>query len=524
MSVAFADHAAVAPVLLPAATAVLLLAVGDIAARRGLVRTIAFGSLLLALALALWLVVRADAGSILVYRVGDWPAPFGIALVVDRLAALMLLLVAVLALPVLWSALGSWDARGRHFHALFQFQLMGLNGAFVTGDLFNLFVFFEVLLIASYVLMMHGLGRERLRAGLQYVVLNLVASALFLLGVALIYATTGTLNLADLALRVPQVAAGDATLLHAGGLLLVVVFGFKAALMPLALWLPATYSASAAPVAALFAIMTKVGVYALLRVHGVVFADGGGQPLLLAVALASGVAGVIGALAATTLARLVGWLTVASVGTVVVALGIGGALAWSAGLLYLVHSTLLGAAMFLLMDAVAQQRGNAQGAVRPAAPVAQPVWLGLLTLLAAASAAGLPPWPGFIGKVMLLQAAGEHAAAAWVWTIVLAVGFFTLLAWVRAGSTVFWAAEGAPAAPADTGTVISQRSALPAALLLALGVAITVYADRLQRYVIEAALQLGDHAAYARAVLPESGGERAITVRPYRHPVPEASK
>jgi multicomponent K+:H+ antiporter subunit D len=548
MSVANMDHLAVLPVLLPAATAVLLLAVGDGEQRRGLARVIAGVSLLIGLALAVALLQRADAGSILAYRVGDWPAPFGIVLVIDRLSALMLLLVAVLALPVLWAATQGWDTRGRHFHALLQFQLMGLNGAFVTGDLFNLFVFFEVLLIASYVLMMHGLGRERLRAGLHYVVLNLVASALFLLGVALVYASTGTLNLADLALRVPVVASSDATLLRAGTLLLLVVFAFKAALMPLALWLPATYSASAAPVAALFAIMTKVGVYALLRVHGVALADADGAvpTLLLVLALATGLCGAVAAMAAATLPRLVAWLTVASVGTVVAALGVGGPAAWAAGLVYLVHSTLLGAALFLLADAIAARRGDAGGVLRAAGVPAQAVLLGLLTLVAAASAAGLPPWPGFIGKVMLLQAAAPHAAAAWVWAVVLGVGFLTLLAWVRAGSLVFWSGlapsprlrtegggEGSsggalPPSPQPSPALRERGqgaagSPLPAALLLALGALLAVFAHPVQQYATAAAGQLADRAAYARAVLPEIGGERANSVRPYRHPYPAAA-
>ena len=270
--------------LLPSLTAIVLLLIGDHGGdaqaghghRRLLwARRISLGSAALGLLLAALLVLDADGGALRVYRVGDWPAPYGIVLVLDRLGALMLLLSAMVALPVLWYACGGWDAHGRYFHAIFQFQLMGLAGAFVTGDLFNLFVFFEVLLIASYVLVVHGLGAERLRVGVHYVVMNLTASALFLIGMALLYAGTGTLNLADLALRVPRVAGPDAALLQAAAMLLLVVFGFKAALLPLSMWLPATYAAATAPVAALFAIMTKVGVYAILRVHGVVFgADG----------------------------------------------------------------------------------------------------------------------------------------------------------------------------------------------------------------------------------------------------------
>ena len=395
-----ATHLPLLVVLLPAATAVLLLALGDhgggVAAPgdRHLARARAVGlaSAAIGLALAAWLVARAAGGELMVYRVGAWPAPFGIALVVDRLGAMMVLLVAVVALAVLLYASGGWDARGRHFHAIFQFQLMGLNGAFVTGDLFNLFVFFEVLLIASYVLMLHGLGGARLRAGTHYVVLNLVASALFLIGVSLLYAKTGTLNYADLSLRVPLLAGPEAALAQAAALVLLVVFAFKAALMPLALWLPATYSAASAPVAALFAIMTKVGVYAIVRVHGVVFGQGQGQaaavaePVLLAAALLTGLVGALGALAAPTLARLVAWLTVASVGTAVAALGLFSTAGWSAALYYLAHSTLAGAVLFLVAELLARQRGAAADRLEPAPPLARPALLGLLLVLTAAAA------------------------------------------------------------------------------------------------------------------------------------------
>ncbi len=513
-----ADHLPVLPVLLPALTAVLLLFIGDSPARLRWARAVVLTSVALGAVLAFRLVEQAGGGTLTVYRLGGWPAPFGIVLVVDRLAALMLALTSAVALPVLWQACAGWDTRGRHFHALFQFQLMGLNGAFVTGDLFNLFVFFEVLLIASYVLMVHGLGRERLRVGLHYVALNLLASAFFLVGVALIYATTGTLNLADLALRVPRVPAPEAALLQAGALLLLVVFGFKAALVPLSMWLPATYAAASAPVAALFAIMTKVGVYAILRVHGVVFgADAGAsallvQPLLLPLALVTCVVGVVGALAAATLPRLVAWLTVASVGSILVALGLFGAAAWSAGLYYLLHSTLVVAALFLLAGLVAAQRGEAGATLVPGPPVAQPALLGGLLVLGAASVTGLPPLPGFIGKLMLLQAALPHAAVVAVWAVVLGVGLLTMIGLARAGSIVFWAARvdlpagGAPA---------SWRAWAPSAVLLGAGVALSVFAAPAQRYTAAAAVQLQDRAAYARAVL---GGERAESTRPFRAP------
>ncbi|MFN3415705.1 MAG: monovalent cation/H+ antiporter subunit D [Caldimonas sp.] len=525
----FSEHLPILPVLLPSITAIVLLLIGDHGGdahgshghhKLLWARRIALASTVLGLVIAARLAIEAGHGELRVYKVGDWPAPFGILVLIDRLGALMLLLTACVALPVLWYATGGWDARGRYFHAIFQFQLMGLNGAFVTGDLFNLFVFFEVLLIASYVLMVHGQGRERFRVGVHYVVLNLAASALFLIGVALIYAKTGTLNLADLALRVPKVTAPESVVLQAAALVLLVVFGFKAALMPLAMWLPATYAASSAPVAALFALMTKVGVYAIVRVHGVVFGAGAGdaaltvEPVLLPLALITSALGVAGALAARTLPRLVAWLTVASVGTVLAGLGLFSAQAWSAALYYMLNSTLVTAGLFLLAELVGAQRGEAATRLVPASPVAQPALLGLMLLLAAASTAGLPPLPGFIGKLMILEAASHHAWHATVWSVVLGVGFLTLVGLARAGSILFWHVRDDLPAGAAAGA--SAKLVLATLALLAASVALSVLAAPVQRYTQAAAEQLTDRAAYARAALSEYGGERAETTRPYR--------
>lgn len=525
----FSEHLPILPVLLPALTAVVLLLIGDHGGdahgshgHRKLLwaRRIALTSVILGLVIAARLAIEAGQGDLKAYEVGDWPAPFGIMVLIDRLGAMMLLLTSCVALPVLWYATGGWDAHGRYFHAIFQFQLMGLNGAFVTGDLFNLFVFFEVLLIASYVLMVHGQGKERFRVGVHYVVLNLAASSLFLIGVALIYAKTGTLNLADLALRVPKVTAPESVVLQAAALVLLVVFGFKAALMPLAMWLPATYSAASPPVAALFAIMTKVGVYAIVRVHGVVFGAGAGdaaltvEPVLLPLALLTSAVGVCGALASRTLPRLVAWLTVASVGTVLAGIGLFSAEAWSAALYYMLNSTLVIAGLFLLAELVGAQRGDASTQLVPASPVAQPALLGLMLLLAAASTAGLPPLPGFIGKLMILEAASSHAWHTAVWSVVLVVGFLTLVGLARAGSILFWHVRDD--LPACGASGASPKLVAATFLLLAASVALSVLAAPIQRYTEATAMQLSDRSAYARAALRDVGGEQADTTRPYR--------
>lgn len=524
----FATQLPVLPVLLPLFTAVALLLMGDngggetshggtLLRRR---RILSLTSAVVGAFMAWRLMSEAASGALAVYPLGGWSAPFGIVLVIDRLSAMMLALTWTIAIPILWYASGGWDTHGRHFHALFHFQLMGLSGAFVTGDLFNLFVFFEVLLIASYVLMVHGQGRERFKAGLHYVVLNLVASALFLIGLAIIYGVTGTLNMADLALRVAQLEPQQASLLKAGGMILLVVFGLKAAIVPLYMWLPGTYAAASAPVAALFAVMTKVGVYGIIRVHAVILGEGAGhaalaaQPWLLPVALLTTVLGVFGALAAHSLTRLVAYLTIASVGTILAGVGLFTPEAMSAALYYMVHSTLVVAALFLLVELVASQRGQVGDRLQPAAPVAQPVMLGLMTLLGAASVAGLPPLPGFLGKVMILQSAALTPAHTWVWVVVLLAGFLTLVGLARAGSILFW--NVLPTEGQQSGAGGSWQLTSATLGLLALSLLLAVAASPLKRYTDAAALQLADRALYAEAVLGPVGGAAARTTRPYR--------
>lgn len=526
LDAALLRHLPVLPVLVPLFAAVALLMMGDgdgQTSHDGSVfrrhRLLGLSAVAVGAMMAWRLFIEAAAGGLTVYPLGGWPAPFGIVLVIDRLSAMMLALTWTIALPVLWYATGGWDSHGRHFHALFQFQLMGLSGAFVTGDLFNLFVFFEILLIASYVLLVHGQGRERFKAGLHYVVLNLVASALFLIGLAIIYGVAGTLNMADLALRVGQLEPQQATLFKIGAMILLVVFGLKAAIVPLYLWLPGTYAAATAPVAALFAIMTKVGVYAIIRVHTVILGEGAGhaalaaEPWLLPIALLTIVFGVLGALAAHSLSRLVSYLTVASVGSILVGVGLFTPAAMSAALYYMVHSTLVIAALFLLVELVATQRGDVGDRLQPAAPVAQPVMLGLMTLLGAASAAGLPPLPGFLGKLMLLQ---SSAAAPWyplIWAVVLIGGFLTMVCLARAGAILFW---NVTATDTDIRAGGSLRLTSATLGLLALSLVLAAAASPLKRYTDAAAAQLSDQAAYAEAVLGAAGGANAQTTKPYQ--------
>jgi multicomponent K+:H+ antiporter subunit D len=358
----------VAPILLPLLTAGFMLLFRDrhrpFKARVNLVST------LLGLAISIYLLYWVQGpnpqgiGSIGVYLPGNWAAPFGIVLVVDRLAALMLVLTGIIGSCALIFASARWDRAGASFHALFQIQLMGLYGAFLTGDLFNLFVFFEVLLAASYGLMLHGSGRARVSAGLHYIAINLLASSLFLIGAALIYGVTGTLNLADLAIKIPQVAAGDLGLLHAGVAILATAFLAKAGMWPLNFWLVPAYSAASAPVAALFAIMTKVGVYTLLRLWTLLFskeagasAHFGGEWLVIGGLLTLACAAVA-VLCAQRLERMASQSILVSAGILLAAIGFGQPAVTAGALFYLVSSTLALSALFLLGELIERSSTN----------------------------------------------------------------------------------------------------------------------------------------------------------------------
>lgn len=513
------SHLIALPVLLPLAAGALLLVVPP--DQPGLKRTIGFFSCAALAGVALALFGVAAAGHYVVYPLGNWPAPFGIVLVLDRLAAGMLLLTAVIALAAYLYALRGWDERGPHFGALFQFQLMGVNGAFLTGDIFNLFVFFEVLLIASYGLLLHGGGGERVRAGLHFVVLNLAGSALFLIGLGLLYSVTGSLNLADLQLRYAAVSAGDRALAEVASLLLLVVFCLKAAAFPLTFWLPTAYGAAGAPVAAFFAIMTKVGVYAILRVHLSTF--GGAEPasdawaeLLLPAALVTIALGTLGVLAARSLRGLVSYLTVVSVGTLLVTVALATSGSIAAGLYYLVHSTFVTAALFLLVELIGEQRAERYDALEPGPEVTQPTLLGVLFLIAAMAVAGLPPFSGFLAKANVLLAVAPAPAAVWIWVVILGGSALGIIALARAGSRLFWKAAPRPVAALPAGAPFLRAFAV--AILLAPVVGLAAFAEFAWTQAVATADQITHPARYRDAVL---GADYAgDAVRPYRFSVP----
>lgn len=499
------NHWIIAPILLPALTAVVLIAMRGrgILPQRLLSAASAAGQL--ALAAGLWSLSAHGPES---YALGGWPAPFGIVLVLDRLAALMLLIAAIVACAALAYAAIGWDRRGAHFHALFHFQLLGINGAFLTGDVFNLFVFFEVLLIASYGLVLHGGGAWRLKSGFQYAAINLVASTVFLFGVGLLYGVTGTLNMADLALKVPALPEGDHALLRVAAMLLFAVFAVKCALVPFHWWLPTTYSAGSAPAVALFAVLTKVGAYAIIRLHTLVFASGVAgvsdslQLLLVPAAAATLILGAVGVLASRSLLQLASHSVVASMGTLLLAAAGLEERQLSAALYYLLHSCLIGAALFLLVDVIAAGRGRAADRLLPEPPVPQPLLLGALFMLAGMAMVGMPPLSGFVAKIAILDGLWATGAGGMAWAVILGASLLLLVGYARAGSTLFWKAAAGGGAAALRVPPVAPASLAVVVLLLASTGALSLLGGPVMEATTATAAELLDRERYIRAVLP----------------------
>ncbi|WP_454259829.1 monovalent cation/H+ antiporter subunit D [Pseudoxanthomonas mexicana] len=515
------NHLPALPILIPLFAASIALFFEH--RRFGMVpqRIVAWTSIAAMLAVTCVLVGSAASGEVSVYLLGDWPARLGIVLMADRLSALMLMVGLLLGAACLLHACAGWDRRAPHFHAFFQFQLMGLNGAFLTGDIFNLFVFFEVLLISSYGLMLSGGRGERMRAGLHYVAFNIAASTLFLIALGLLYGLLGSLNMAELSVRVAQLPPDDVALVQAAAGLLFVVFCAKAALLPMYFWLPETYTHAPAAVAGLFAIMTKVGLYAVLRLGTLSFGalgplDGFAWPALLVLGAATLVLASLGVLAATRLRAQAAYLALGSAATLFVAFSLGTAGTMGAGLYYLVHSSFAGAALFLLADLIRRRRGRAGDRKDVIAALPDKTVPGLLFLVAAVSLAGLPPLSGFIGKLLLLEAVPAGPRTFWVWLLVLGTSFMMLVGLARAGTRLFWRVAPwpdagqhrleaftpehemvpAPSRPLETAAIV---------LLLAYGVALVVAAAPVLDYTRATALQLlspGDYVEHVRAALP----------------------
>jgi multicomponent K+:H+ antiporter subunit D len=520
----WSHHLIVAPILIPLIASALLLFIDERQRVAKAMVSLASAILLTVIAFILFRIESGPNGFEGVYLVGNWAAPFGIVLVLDGLSAMMLLLTALLAVSALVFSLARWHAVGAHFHSMFQLLLMGVNGAFLTGDLFNLFVFFEVMLAASYGLLLHGSGPLRVKAGMHYIAVNLVAALLFLIGVSLIYGTAGTLNMADLAARIPEIEPDRRMLMEAGAGILGVVFLIKAGMWPLCFWLPTAYSAASAPVAGIFAIMSKLGIYVILRLTMLLFGEGPsagfGAPVLLYGGMATLIFGIVGVLASQALGRLAGFSVLVSSGTLLMVLGINDGVVSSGALLYLVSSTLTISAFFMLIELV--ERGQDAGANVLAVTmeaygeaddepeneeegVTMPGTMAVLGICFAACGillSGLPPLSGFVAKFAMLSAMmgtgsiGVPPTAA-IWALVVLVilsGIAALISMTRVGIRTFWSSI--------EGTVprVLVIEIVPVMFLLALTLALTVQAGPAMQYMDTTIRTLSKPSIYIDAV------------------------
>lgn len=463
-----------------------------------------------------------------VYLLGDWPAPFGIVIVVDRLSAIMLVLANILAIATWVYACARWDRVGVHFHSLFQLLLMGLNGAFLTGDLFNLFVFFEVMLAASYGLMLHGSGRARVNASLHYIAVNLISSFLLLIAIALIYGVTGTLNMAHLATQAGALSGPDRLLFEGAAAVLGVAFLIKAAAWPLNYWLVDGYANASPPVAGMFSIMTKVGIYALLRIGSLLEPSGApaafGGAWMFPAGIATLIFGSIGMLAAHQTQRMASYCIILSSGTLLAALGMPGVILTGPALFYMLSSVLALGAFFMLLEMIGRAQSfasdflaasqeafelddpdndeHSDSVVGIAIPAAM-VFLGMSFIACALLIIGLPPLSSFVAKVSMLSAALQtsHAVSAsstnaWIFTAcVLISSFIGIVALSRTGIRLFWAFSDISVPR------LRLSEALPVAGLITACIVLAVRAGPITTYLEDTARYLDEPDSYVNAVL-----------------------
>lgn len=521
----WSQHLILVPVLLPMLTGAVLIMFNE--SRHQLKFCINMASVLTTLAAAAALLWMTDSGywsdGISVYLAGNWAPPFGIILMIDRLAAVMVLLTTLLASLALLYSMLRWSRIGVHFHSMFQFLLMGINGAFLTHDLFNLFVFFEVMLAASYGLLLHGYNLKRLRAGMQFVVINLVASLLFLIGIALIYGSVGTLNMSDLALRLRDVGGDELVLFKIGGSILALAFLIKSAMWPLGFWLPTTYAAASPPVAAMLVLMTKVGIYALLRLGLLTLgedsaAQGFGLTVLFWGGVITIVFGAAGMIATDDYGRLAGYAAIISSGTLLTLIGLGQPELIAPALFYLLSSTLAIAALMLLIELIERCRNpiDAMLAITMEAfgfeeNPDQPVGVGIpasLALLALAFFAcalvitGLPPLSGFVAKFAMFHAllglsgpdSNAELSHLLVMGLLLLAGLASIIALMRNGVRSFWASGAVPAR-------LQLTEVLPIGLLLVMCLTLAIIAQPVMSYMERASASLHQPALYIERVM-----------------------
>ncbi|HMZ14040.1 MAG TPA: Na+/H+ antiporter subunit D [Mycobacterium sp.] len=519
------------PVLIPLTAAALTLIAGRRPRLQRLITVVALGAVLAVCGVLVYLTDRDGTQAL---HVGGWGptgaglGPLGITLVADRLSALMLVVSAIVLLAVVFYAIGQGirDGDDRQPVSIFLPTYLVLSAgvctAFLAGDLFNLYVGFEVLLSASFVLLTIGASEERVRAGISYVMVSMVSSLIFLIGLALIYAATGTLNMAELSLRLHDISGGTRGALFA---VLLVAFGIKAAVFPLSAWLPDSYPTAPAPVTAVFAgLLTKVGVYAIIRAHSLLFQAGGLNEVLLVAALLTMLVGILGAIAQSDIKRLLSFTLVSHIGYMVFGIALSSRLGMSGAIYYVAHHIVVQTTLFLVVGLIERQAGASTlrrlGGLAAASPL-----LAFVFMVPALNLGGIPPFSGFIGKVALLEA-GSQDGSVLAWLLVggsVVTSLLTLYVVARVWTKAFWRARAdapdgamADSAPSALLADYSQDVAFddrgdvgrmpigmvaPTMGLIAVGLALTVAAGPIFGFSDRAADEVLDRGQYISAVL-----------------------
>lgn len=531
----YAGHLPILSVIVPLFAGGLMILLKQ--KRRTVNTFISYASILIQLFVAISLLIYSSnyledelSNNIAVYLLGNWQAPIGIVLVADQLAALMLCLTASLGLTSLMFSTSLWNRVGIHFYPLFQFILMGLNGAFLTGDLFNLFVFFEVFLAASYGLLLHGSGERRVSSSMLYITVNMIGASLLLISISMIYSITGTLNFAEIAAKAGALKAEDRLLFETACSILGVALLVKAASWPLNFWLPNAYSAASAPVAAMFAVMTKVGVYTLLRVGSLLLPSGApaafGGDWMFYIGIATLIFGILGVLTEKNLGRLVGYSVILSSGVLLSALAMPGVSMTGPTLYYLISSVLASSAFFLLIELISRvdtfessvltvsmeafgleeedETTDYSNEVRGFRVPSAFAFLGVAYIVAALVLIGLPPLSGFVGKIGILSNALElnnhEISGIHTWLLlgfVIFSGLAALISYMRAGILKFWAPERVSI------PTLSFREAIPIVLLLLACILISIFANSVMNLMDNIAQSLDEPFHYINAVMQQ---------------------
>jgi multicomponent Na+:H+ antiporter subunit D len=505
------------PILIPMFTGILCVFAYRSRRMQRLFNVLGAGALLGA---AIMLLIDVSSQGIQVAQAGGWPAPYGITFVADRLSALMILLAGIIGFAVAIYALASMDEPREAFgyYPLYHFLLMGVCGAFLAGDLFNLYVWFEVMLMSSFVLMALGGERAQMVGALKYVTLNLMSSALFLVGLGILYGMAGTLNMADLAVKFNSLAQGESRgVITTLAMIFLVAFGIKAGMFPLFAWLPASYHTPPVAVSAVFAgLLTKVGVYALLRMFTLIFVQDTAYThgLILVLAGFTMLVGVLGAVAQNEFRRILSFHIISQIGYMLMGLGLFTPLAIAGAVLYITHHIIVKTNLFLVSGVVERLHGTFElkqlGGLYQKLPA-----LAILFLIPALSLTGLPPLSGFFAKLSLIQA-GLAANQFLIVAVALVVSLLTLFSMMKIWNEAFWKpAPETSAAHASLGRAPARLYAwlLPIAGLAVLTLAIGIGAGPVFDYALRTGEQLMAPAQYVRAVL---GPEAALAMEALR--------